>query len=267
MKRFKRNLLLLIVLGAMSAGCQKVIHLSIEGVAKKYVIEATVADNTDFYNVIISQTLNIADSNLFRGVPNALVTISEDGKTPVPLADKGNGIYHANVSGRPGHTYNLVVKVDGQVFTASSTMPVKVPLDSVYINERPFLGRMQKIAAVAFTDPPGEGNAYRFTQYVNDRKEITIFVTNDKLFDGRSVSYELLVFSSDEESDLKTGDHLKVEMRCISMDNYMYWYSLSQSALGQNQSASPGNPVTNITGGALGHFSANTYATKTIIVR
>ncbi|MBO9620580.1 MAG: DUF4249 domain-containing protein [Niabella sp.] len=266
MKRFKRRLLLLIVLGIMGAGCKKIIHLSIEGVAKKYVIEATVADNNDFYNVIISQTLNIEDSNLFKGVPNASVTISEDGKTPLLLEDRGNGIYHANVTGRPGHTYNLVVKVNGQVFTASSTMPVKVPLDSITTNERPFLGRMQKIAAVAFTDPPGEGNAYRFTQYVNDRKEITIFVTNDKLFDGRSVSYELLVFSNDKHSDLKTGDRLKVEMRCISMDNYMYWYSLSQSALGQNQSASPGNPITNIKGGALGYFSANTYASKTITV-
>ncbi|MCD2423028.1 DUF4249 domain-containing protein [Niabella pedocola] len=251
----------------ITTGCQKVIQVDINSVDKRYVIEGTVTDNNDSYNVIISQTLNISDTNVFKGVGNALVTISEDGKVPVLLQHKGNGLYRANASGKPGATYQLSVKIGGEVFTASSTMPLKVKLDSLYTTSRVFVGRQRLIATVEFKDPPGEGNAYRFTQFVDGRKENTIFLTNDKLIDGRNVVYELLIFAGDEASDLKSGDNLRVEMRCINKDNYDFWYSLTQSGLGQNQSASPGNPVSNIRGGALGYFSANTFDKKEIYVK
>ena len=248
------------------AGCQKVIHIDVHSVDKKYVIEGTVTDNENSYNVIVSQTLNITDPNVFSGIDNALVSIAEDDKAPVPLENKGSGLYRANASGKPGHTYHLTVKIGDQTFSASSVMPQKAVFDSLYVTERPFLGSVQKIATVAFTDPPGLGDAYRFTQYVDGWKENTIFITNDKLFDGKTVAYELLIFSDDKGSDLAKNDDLRVEMRCIDMENYDYWYSLTQSSLGQNQSASPGNPVSNIQGDALGYFSANTFEVKNIAV-
>ncbi|MBL0015310.1 MAG: hypothetical protein IPP17_02450 [Bacteroidetes bacterium] len=42
--------------------------------------------------------------------------------------------YYATDSllGRPGHTYNLTVNVGAETFTASSTMPQAVALDTVY---------------------------------------------------------------------------------------------------------------------------------------
>ena len=48
---------------------------------------------------------------------------------------------------------------------------------------------------------------------------------------------------------------------------YKYWFSLSQNATGETQSASPANPVSNIKGGALGYFSAHTISTKSIIAQ
>lgn len=248
-------------------GCQKVIQVDINNVNKKYVIEGTLTDQNDSYSVIVSKTLNISDPNLFEGVDNAIVTIAETGKTPVMLQHKGNGLYRANASGKPGATYQLSVKVGSEVFTARSTMPQKVKLDSLYTTSRVFVGRERMIATVEFKDPPGEGNAYRFTQLVDGRKENTIFVTNDKLIDGRNVVYELLIFAGDEASDLKKGDNLSVEMRCINKDNYDFWYSLTQSGLGQSQSASPGNPASNIRGGALGYFSANTFDKKDFFIK
>ncbi|WP_300598139.1 DUF4249 domain-containing protein [Niabella sp.] len=251
----------------ITTGCQKVIQVDINNVHKKYVIEGTVTDNADSYSVTISKTLNISDPNLFEGVEDAVVTIAENGKTPIVLQHKGNGLYRANAAGKPGATYHLAVKAGNEIFTATSTMPKKVPLDSLYTTSRVFVGREQLIATVEFKDPPGEGNAYRFTQFVDGRKENTIFVTNDKLIDGRNVVYELLIFSGNDGSDLKKGDNLRVEMRCINKDNYDFWYSLTQSGSGQNQSASPGNPVSNIRGGALGYFSANTFDKKEIYVK
>ena len=56
-------------------------------------------------------------------------------------------------------------------------------------------------------------------------------------------------------------------MYCIDMAAYNFWYSLTQGALGQSQSASPGNPISNITGGAIGYFSAQTFEAKNIAVK
>jgi len=55
-------------------------------------------------------------------------------------------------------------------------------------------------------------------------------------------------------------------MICNDAAVYKYWYSLNDGATGTGQSASPANPVTNISGGALGYFSAQTVRTKGIKV-
>jgi len=251
----------------IAAGCQKVIDVHIEHTGKKYVIEGTVADSPDSYSVIVSQTLDVSDLNIFKGVEDAVVSIAEEGRPPVVLQHKGNGLYRANASGTPGKTYYLSVRIGNEVFTSTSVMPPKVTFDSLYTTSRMFVGRKQLIPTVEFKDPPAIGNAYRFTQFVDGEKENTIFVTNDKLINGRNVVYELLIFSSDDSADLKQGDNLRVEMRCINTENYDFWYSLTQNALGQSQTASPGNPVSNIRGGALGYFSANTFDKKEIYVK
>jgi hypothetical protein len=63
------------------------------------------------------------------------------------------------------------------------------------------------------------------------------------------------------------GDTVAVEMHCIDPAMYKYWFSLSQSATGETETASPANPVTNLSGGTLGYFSAHTVRSKSIIVK
>jgi hypothetical protein len=249
------------------ASCTKVIHVNIKDADKKYVIEGTITDNNNSCKVRVTKSLNVSDTNYYNILDNATVTVQEDNKNTVSLTfNSSDGFYRAPISGTPGHTYHLTVIVDGITFTASSTMPQKVYMDTLYVTQRAVLGKERKIATVEFKDPPGLGNAYRFTQYVNGEKENTIFAIDDNLIDRRKVIYELLNFS-DTKYTLETDDQLRVEMRCIDYNNYLFWYSLSQSSLGDSQSASPGNPITNITGGALGYFSANTFEANNIAVQ
>lgn len=256
--------LLLLALTVIS--CEKVINVDIEGIEKIYVIEGQITDNANSARVNLSQTIDIADSNRFTGVEDAEVSITENGRRTVRLTHSGGGIYRGNLTGDPGSSYMLSVKIGGQTFTSESTMPQKVELDTLYVTERIFLGKTRKIATVEFRDPPGLGNAYRFVQYIDGRKENTIFITEDKLLDGRNVIYEMMVFG-DSDYTLKSDDQLRVEMRCIDQPSYLFWYSLSQGSMGQNQSASPGNPISNISGGAIGNFSAQTFEAKNIAVQ
>jgi hypothetical protein len=252
------------------SGCQKVIKLDLNSAEKKYVIEAVITDQANSCKVLLTQTKNFDENNAFNGVSGASITISDNNAASVTLTETSPGVYEApGIKGFSGHTYRLSVTVGGQTFRAASTMPALVRFDSLYITERTLFNKSNKYATLSYTDPVGRGNAYRYIQYVNEIKEKTIFVRDDDLTDGRKIERILFFFGDNNEEEkkkLKKNDVVRVEMLCIDYPIYKYWYSLSQSSTGQNQSATPGNPVTNVQGGALGYFSAHTLQSKTIVV-
>lgn len=260
---------LLCFTGISFSSCEKVISISLQPAEKKYVIEGMVSDQINSCKVYISRTMNFDESNIFKGVPGAQVILLTPQDQEIPLTETAAGLYeNPGFRGIPGNTYRLKVQVDGQTFTASSKMPVKVHIDTLFIRENTFFNEKVKLLNVQFRDPAGKGNCYRFVQHVNGVKDKTIFVRKDDLIDNERVSTQLFT-RNDEEGDgdaskIKTDDTVMGEMLCIDPDVYKYWFSLNQSATGANESASPANPVTNITGGALGYFSAHTYDAKTI---
>ncbi len=244
--------------------CEKVITVPIKDAAPQYVINGYITDSENSCRVLIYTTVGFNDTNFETGVSGAIVTVAENDKSPVRLEEVERGLYRANLTGKSGNTYSLRVELDGKIYTATSTMPRKVNIDTLYITERPFLGKTRKFATVEFTDPPQSGNAYRFIQYVNGEPEATVFVTNDTLINGRRVKYDLLVFN--DEYTLYKCDQVYVVMQSIDYSNYLFWNSLNQSALGAPQTASPANPLSNIKGGALGHFSAHTISSYNVAV-
>lgn len=251
------------------ASCEKVIDVDTQDAEKKYVIEAVLADRRGTCKVVLTQTRNLDETNTFAGISGARVTITDNNGLPQVLEETGPGVYEAPaLAGIPGHSYRLAVTVGNQVFTATTAMPAPVPIDSLFVTERKFFDETNKYATVVYRDPAGERNAYRFIQYLNGIEEATRFVRDDDANDGNVVQRTLLYFYDDDEEErgVKSGDSLRVDMLSISYPVYQYWYSLSESATGGNQSNTPGNPLTNIQGGALGYFSAHSVQTKTIVV-
>ena len=251
--------------------CQKVINVDLNTADKRFVVEAELTDQANSCKVLLTETRGFNENNAFPGVSGAVVSITDDNGVPVSLSETSAGIYESrSLKGVSGHIYNLTIKIAGQTFAANAAMPALVPIDSIYITERNFFNESRKYATLAYKDPLGRGNAYRFLQYVNGIKEKTIFVRDDDLTDGRPIERILFFFYEDDEEEekmkLKKGDVVRVEMLGIDYPVYKYWYSLSQSSTGENQSATPGNPVTNIKGGALGYFSAHTIQSKTVTV-
>jgi hypothetical protein len=251
--------------------CQKVINVDLNSAEKKYIIEAVLTDQPNSCKVLLTQTKNFDENNTFSGVSGANITISDNNGAPVTLNETAPGTYEApSLKGVSGHKYDLAINVAGKSYTATSTIPALVPFDSLYISERTFFDKSNKYATLSYKDPVGRGNAYRYIQYVNGIKEKTIFVRDDDFSDGNRIERILFFFNNDddeqEKKKLKKGDLVRVEMLSIDYEMYKYWFSLAQSSTGENQSATPGNPVTNIKGGALGYFSAHTIQSKSIVV-
>jgi hypothetical protein len=246
-----------------------VIDLDLNDAEKKYVIEGVISDQPGTSRVLISQTKNFDEDNSFPGVSGATVTITETGGATTSLAETAPGVYEApTLIGSGGKTYTLSVTVAGQSFSAVSTMPIKINLDTIYVTDEIFFGEVRKVVNAVFDDPPGLGNSYRFVQYVNGLKEDQVMIRNDDYSDGRIIAHKLFYFTDNEDDPriIESGDQILIDMNCIDKNMYKYWFSLDRSSTGLSGQATPTNPVTNLQGGALGYFSAQTLQTKTMVV-
>ena len=256
--------LLALVLALALASCEKVIDLPLNNAARRIVIEGTLSDIIgEPATVKISMTNNVTDENVFDGVSGATVTIQENNNPAYALTEISTGIYQTTAfTGIPGAVYTMQVAVGGQLYRAVSTLPQPVLLEDVVIDEFVFGSDVTKTIIPSYLDPAGKGNSYRFVVWVNGVQDKGIYAHNDNLSDGKEVTRPL----PNSNTKIKTGDSVKVEMQCIDQPVYNYWYSLGESATGENQSASPANPVSNISGDVLGYFSAYAVNSKTIIV-
>lgn len=264
-----RRLLCLLLFVSASA-CRRVIDISLNNAASLYVIEGVVNDN-GLCRVYVSESVGIDDTLSSNGISGLAVTISDNNGAAVKLAERSPGTYQTSViKGRPGHTYHLQVIINNEAFTASSTMPAVVLPDSLDFSAETISGHMRYIANVWYTDPPELTNYYRFVQYVNSRKEETVFVNNDYLSNGNLISFPLFYLNPDDDDsrDIRKGDTVKVEMQCVDAAVYKYWYSLSAITNTFTLSGvTPANPVSNISGGVLGYFSAHTSHAIRVVTR
>jgi hypothetical protein len=252
-------------LSVLLAGCQKVINLNLKDATGKYVIEGNITDLPGPYTVAISQVGKVTDNYVFNGVSQAGVTVRDNAGNREVLQETQPGIYQtAALAGVEGRTYFLDIHLGGQHFTASSTMPSRVRLDSLYIEEVFNFSKTVKAVVPVFTDPAGQGNCYRFNETINGTLDKYLYYQNDDFSDGKQSTWSLL--RPDPDSTLHLNDQVNVEMQCIDYPVYKYWYSMDQSSLGDGSNLAA-NPVTNIMGGALGYFSAHTSQTKSIIVK
>jgi hypothetical protein len=252
----------------LACSCKKVINVDIHNSAPQIVIVGEVTNGPGPYQVTITQTVNFNDSNNFPPVSGASVLITNENGLRDSLTESSPGLYltHSNWQGSPGLLYTLSVTAGGNTYTAQSTMPQPVPLDSVgffFDNNRG--GGNTIIEAIPyFQDPAGIHNYYRFTETVNGIPLNKVFIFNDQFSDGRYIHEPL--YDDSSYSHLQPKDSLDLSMYCIDSATYGYLNTLLQVSSTGFQSATPANPNANFSGGALGYFSAHTTETKSAIV-
>jgi len=241
-------------------GCKKVINVNLENAGIQTVITGEIDNKPGPYFVHISKSVNYSSDNVFPPVSGAFVTITGNGLVDT-LSEISPGTYATHkLQGEPGSTYALYVSAENKIYTAASTMPQPVYLDSVSF----MAGRKNNLYAVAnFQDPPGVANYYQFMEYADgvefpNGRGNSVF--SDRLSDGRYVN--LLLY--DDSSDIKPGIVLKIQMNCIDKNVYNYFNQLYQISGNRDgfSSPTPANPTSNIIGGALGYFSAHTESSR-----
>lgn len=265
MKNIK-YLFFLTLLSTFLCSCEEVIDLKLTGKEAKYVVEGTITNVAGDCAILISKTKNFDDDNQFIGVSGAVVTIENNGMITT-LPETSPGVYKSETYvGTPGQTYKLSIVAEGNTFTGTSTMPAVVPFEDFYMKPADF-DKERTDAFVKFKDPLETKNFYWFELYVNDKRQRYYSVMNDDYTPGQEVNTTVTFenITDDETKDLKKGDELSVNMHCVDEAAYLYLFTLN-NAEGSDFGASPANPVSNLTGGALGVFSAHTVQKRSLII-
>ena len=230
--------------------CEKVIHLDLNTSTPKIVIQGNIYDEPGPYQVKISSSVNFDDASEYPPVSGAIVLISDNSGQAEVLSESMPGTYKSSkIRAYADRSYSLSVKTGGKVFKAESNMPQGVEIDSIYFTKSPFSG--DKITTIRFNDPPNTKNYYRIIYFVNDIQQKEFYVLSDDIFQGTKIVYSLMPRGS--EIKLAEGDKVTVWLEAV--DNGVYEYFRTAVTEG-GQSASPSNPVSNISNGALGYFNA-----------
>ncbi len=263
---FKKYIAVLL-LSALTIGCEKEIELPLDANQSILVIDGSITDEAGPYTIRLSQSIPITEVASFPGITNAVVIVKDNIGIVDTLQHEKLGNYKTKkIKGVYGNTYFLEVLFDGKKYTAQSTMPQKVRLDSLRIN--PFLVNSEIRYSVipVYTDPATLGNSYRFIQKINDTLDQTFHVFNDNLNNGKV--NQRPIRGGTDSLEVKLKDLIDVEMQCITRSTYLYYYTINQQAgAGPGGGTTPSNPPSNIIGGALGLFSAHTVERKKIMIQ
>jgi hypothetical protein len=253
--------LLLLLLPA----CEEDIYIPLHTANPVTVIEGRITNLSEPNFVRVTKTTGFYDPATVPTVTNATVFVEDDLGHTWYFTQQRPGYYlNNNFTGQPERTYTLSVKTNNGFFKASSYMPEPVTIDSLKVEY--FAGTHFADAGyyiiLYFTDPPGKGNYYRIRLFKGDQAGTTIYVVNDQLIDGNQIN--LFLFGS----AYVAGDTAVAELQSIDEQVYQYLLTLSEvSASSPSSSTStPANPVTNISGGALGYFGAIAITRDTVII-
>lgn len=254
-----------VIVGILSiiafSSCEKVINLNLKNEAPRLVIEGTVDDTGNPAKVIISKSAVFSANGDYPKVTDAVVKITDNLGNTFSLAETSAGTYtNATLIGVVGRTYHLSVMLDGKSYTASSTIPRKASLDSLYVDNNAIGNAGQKWIGVVYKDPVGFGDNVQVVQTINGKEDRITHVAYDLYDDGGSSSF----FITTGKIKLKVGDVVKEELRFIDKNVLRYLLGVQNLADGFTI---PENPNSNISGNVLGFFSAHTSQTKEIVVQ
>lgn len=263
----KQQLLYIFLLFLLLYGCEKVIDVDLNDAAPAIVIEGSLSGYPDFAKVKITKTSSYFDDSKSPTVTGANVVIADENGGRYVLQEEVDGVYTSDkIALQVNSSYKLTVETGGETYTAESTLPPPVYLDSLdYFYEDSFVFFEDGyVLQTFFTDPANIENYYRFRIFVNGEMQINtgnFYVFNDRFTDGKRLEVDI------RNVEIVPSDTVVVQLLSIDKPAYDFYTTFEDLMFNNPGSAAPANPITNLSNGALGYFSAWTSSTKSIIIQ
>jgi hypothetical protein len=261
----QRLIFSLLLLGSLTA-CEQEIDIDLNSTDPKLVIEALLDDSGKGAWVKLTQTVNFSDTfgnPVQSGALVVLVRLSNNSRDTLQQLPDSAYIL-PNYVPLYGEEYAFEVTHQGNFYRATARMPQPIPIDSLVID--PFFGpgglpgnpvdttnQRNALLYAFYNDPPAASNYYQIQAFQNDTVTDNLFLYNDEVNSGLFQVSPVFV-------QTYINGRIRVELHHIDQAVFRYLTNLNTN-IGQS-SASPANPISNFSGGALGYFKlfANTSA-------
>jgi hypothetical protein len=272
--------LIYITFGTMLlSSCAEDLDVTLPGTSNKVVIEGmiengkyaevTLTKNIPLFSSLSGTSLSdfyITGASVYvsDGITTDTLTLGIDSASSLGITYKGHSI-----TGVTGRSYFLTVVSDGKTYTAVTTIPAPIALDSTWWQPEPPEDSLG-YAWAHLSEPAGPGNNYRwFAKRPGDRRFIAPYgaTFDDKFIDGKGFDFSYSrgedptnppPQSEDPQQRRESGyykitDTIYVKFCTIDREAKDF-YTTFESALGNNGNpfASPVTILTNIKGGGLG---------------
>jgi len=260
--KFLRSLSVVLVCLAACYSCTKTITPKLDVASSQIVIQGAISDTAGPYYVTIVNSVGFYANSIYPGISGAAITIT-DSSTGLTdqLTEVSPGVYRTSslIQGVYGDTYLLNVLLNGKTYTSSSRMPQPVLLDSVSFD----VSDTKQIRAQAnYQDPAGIVNYYKYSTVINGVTDQRFQSFEDRLSDGRYIRDKM----DNDTSEIRKNDVVRLSLVGIDKGVYTYLHEAENIAYSNDNLAAPASPESNITGGCLGYFSAQTVSSKTAVV-
>jgi hypothetical protein len=255
--------------------CQKVISIDLNSSSPQLVVEANVSNKPGPYFVKLSKTVNFSEITKVPAVTGATVEISDSSGNSETLLEIENGIYRSShLMGAPGHKYTLTVKTGNQTYESVSRMPYPVGILNLEVKREadngPGFGggsadqSARYVVNYEINDPGEYKNYYRFTVYYKNGIMQSHRVFDDQFHNGKLIADD---FELHDSVNFKPGDTVMIELQSIDGGAYNFFRTLREGAGGLSfLSASPSNPISNISNDGLGYFNVCSVTDRMLII-
>lgn len=277
MERIKPHIIIFAIISvAIFVACEEIINIDLNTATPRLTVTAIITDQPGPYLVELSKTESFFSSNdSFPRVRNAIVIISDNTGNSEILTESSPGTYKTStLSGVGGRTYHLKISSEGVTYEAFSYLPFSIKLDSIVSQKITTNGPHSKESNNSyyiqcfFNDPAGTANFYRIESAVANTDTLASYyqIYSDEVTDGQRIIYPL------QRPTFNLGDTATVELYHINPTNYDY-YKTANNILRNKKgpmaaaSAPQANPLTNISGGALGYFGTYAVSKKKVVVK
>lgn len=245
--------------------CEDVIDVELNSTEPRIVIEGKIGERGSQYSVTISKTGDYFEPSTFPRVSGAFVKIyCEYGNQGTLFEQEELGLYmNSSFRSLPGRFRRLRVEVDGEVYTATSTMPYPIGISRLAYEYNEGGGFYDEgyVLFCYFNDPVGRDDYCRLVVERNGEDIDDYKMYDGKWSDGKEVRFDWGGF------DL--GDELVVKLFTLDEPVYDYFVTLANvvaSDVSSESGSSPANPNSNLSNGALGYFSAYTVRKAIIVI-
>lgn len=241
--------------------CEKVITIDYKDGDPKLVIDAEIHQSGE-NRVLLTMSQALDNDSPITAVGGAEVTIKTPGGTVYTLSEGTAGTYTMPVVPQSPGAYELTVIHNGDTNRAISNMPNGIVLDSLtqFFSPGFFGSGPEYILTLNYIDPV-EANYYKLKVWNGPTRRDNIYFWDDDLFNGEVVDFPLYAYG------WQPGDTAIIQLLSMDETTYEYFKVLDEGQGGGGAfSSTPGNPVSNIQGNAIGVFGAYASDLDTLVI-